>query len=131
MVCYVVDHLQVYTSVILLFHAQIIKILNFYLVGGTLNPKFAHVKSSGYGASYSPSKQLTMKERPSSSKERLEKENNDRQKRRHDRKLDVTERLEERVGILDRKGITDVWSPVDVAKQKVKGKIGLNMLKLK
>jgi hypothetical protein len=34
------------------------------LVGGTLNPKFAHVKSSGYGASYSPSKQLTMKERP-------------------------------------------------------------------
>lgn len=130
MVCYFVNHcrftfhLQFCTSVILLFHTQTIKfVVHFYLVGGTLNPKFAHVKSSGYGTSYSPPKQLTMKERPSSSRERLEKENNDIQKRRHDRKLDVTERQEERVGILDRRGMTDVWSPVDVAKQKVKGKI--------
>ncbi|XP_071136252.1 centrosomal protein of 162 kDa-like [Mytilus edulis] len=86
---------------------------------GTLNPKFAHVKSSGYGTSYSPSKNMTMKERQSSSKERLE--DNDRQKRRYDRKLDVTDRHDERTGILDRKAVTDVWSPVDVAKQKIKG----------
>ncbi|VDI37735.1 protein QN1, partial [Mytilus galloprovincialis] len=86
---------------------------------GTLNPKFAHVKSSGYGTSYSPSKNMTMKERPSSSKERLE--DNDRQKRRYDRKIDITDRHDERAGILDRKAVTDVWSPVDVAKQKIKG----------
>lgn len=60
-----------------------------------------------------------MKERPSSSKERLE--DNDRQKRRYDRKLDITDRHDERAGILDRKAVTDVWSPVDVAKQKIKG----------